>query len=244
MSVTFLGTTSGGGPTDTRNCSSLVVDATGRGASWSEHRFFLVNEFMSRTLFIVFDCAEGTVRQYALQPYHDARRVKINDLNKIFITHMHGKLAFAVGKFPALLTDFGVADHTMGIITILRNALGIFKGDPHTPPVTPRPVRQPKVQIYGPAGIRQLIRTAFHLTHTRSADQYCVHELLFPGEAASAPADAVECLHPNEEAGTDIRCDEDGFWRKITFQGINSGRCEVIVDAGPIVHRGDEHVLP
>lgn len=35
MVVTFLGTTSGGGPTDTRNCSSLVVDAVGNGQLWS-----------------------------------------------------------------------------------------------------------------------------------------------------------------------------------------------------------------
>ena len=35
MTITFLGTTSGGGPTTTRNCSSLVVDALGDGSFWS-----------------------------------------------------------------------------------------------------------------------------------------------------------------------------------------------------------------
>ena len=35
MTITFLGTTSGGGPTTTRNCSSLVVDALGDGSLWS-----------------------------------------------------------------------------------------------------------------------------------------------------------------------------------------------------------------
>ena len=35
MVVTFLGTTSGGGPTETRNCSSLVVDPAGSGYLWS-----------------------------------------------------------------------------------------------------------------------------------------------------------------------------------------------------------------
>jgi len=33
--VTFLGTSSGGGPTKTRNCSSLVVDILGDGTLWS-----------------------------------------------------------------------------------------------------------------------------------------------------------------------------------------------------------------
>ena len=35
ITVTFLGTGSGGGPTKTRNCSSLVVDVLGNGSLWS-----------------------------------------------------------------------------------------------------------------------------------------------------------------------------------------------------------------
>ena len=35
ITLTFLGTTSGGGPTETRNCSSLVVDALGTSSLWS-----------------------------------------------------------------------------------------------------------------------------------------------------------------------------------------------------------------
>jgi len=35
ITVTFLGTSSGGGPTKTRNCSSLVVDMLGDGTLWS-----------------------------------------------------------------------------------------------------------------------------------------------------------------------------------------------------------------
>lgn len=35
--VTFLGTSSGGGPTKTRNCSSLVVDTLGDGSLWSAY---------------------------------------------------------------------------------------------------------------------------------------------------------------------------------------------------------------
>ena len=126
----------------------------------------------------------------------------------------------------------------MGIITLLRNALGFFRGDPHAPPVTPRPLRRPKVEIYGPAGIRQLVRTVFTLTHSRSADQYCVHELLFPGECASALADDPEHLHPNEEVGMDIHCEGDGFWRRIVEINMHGGRYHLVVDAGPIEHRG------
>ena len=43
--VTFLGTSSGGGPTKTRNCSSLVVDMLGDGSLWST--FYPSNQPMS-----------------------------------------------------------------------------------------------------------------------------------------------------------------------------------------------------
>ena len=35
MTATFLGTSSGGGPTESRNCSSLVLDIVGDGSLWS-----------------------------------------------------------------------------------------------------------------------------------------------------------------------------------------------------------------
>ncbi|TFK89376.1 hypothetical protein K466DRAFT_30400 [Polyporus arcularius HHB13444] len=74
ITVTFLGTTSGGGPSETRNCSSLVVDALGNGSLW------------------MVDCAEGTVRQFINQPNLPGQsRAKIGRVSKIFITHMHGE---------------------------------------------------------------------------------------------------------------------------------------------------------
>ncbi|KAI0357287.1 hypothetical protein OH77DRAFT_151898 [Trametes cingulata] len=74
ITVTFLGTTSGGGPTETRNCSSLVVEPLGDGSLW------------------MVDCAEGTVRQFALQPFNrntENRRLRVSQVSKIFVTHMH-----------------------------------------------------------------------------------------------------------------------------------------------------------
>lgn len=35
MTATFLGTSSGGGPSESRNCSSLVLDVVGDGSLWS-----------------------------------------------------------------------------------------------------------------------------------------------------------------------------------------------------------------
>ena len=114
-------------------------------------------------------------------------------MNKIFITHMHGTLALSV--WQSALADIYVADHTMGLITFLRNILGIAPDPPALPaqgvagPSTISSSRKSalKVEIFGPAGLRAFVRTILTLTHTRSADSYCVHELLMPGEIASAP---------------------------------------------------------
>lgn len=48
----------------------------------------LVSPSVSHT---VVDCAEGTVRQFAQQPYHDHRRLRMGKITKVFVTHMHGK---------------------------------------------------------------------------------------------------------------------------------------------------------
>jgi ribonuclease BN (tRNA processing enzyme) len=39
---------------------------------------------------LVVDCAEGTIRQFALQRERGAARLKASNVKKVFITHMHG----------------------------------------------------------------------------------------------------------------------------------------------------------
>ncbi|GLB35292.1 putative beta-lactamase superfamily domain containing protein [Lyophyllum shimeji] len=68
--VTFLGTSSGGGPSESRNCSSLVCDVVGDGTLW------------------MVDCAEGTNRQFAFQD-RSSTNLRSNKVTKMFITHMH-----------------------------------------------------------------------------------------------------------------------------------------------------------
>lgn len=89
ISVMFLGTSSGGGPSETRNCSSLVVDGLGNGDLWSMSRRITRTCVMAE-LCAVVDCAEGTVRQFAMQPGQGEQRFKVARVRKIFITHMHG----------------------------------------------------------------------------------------------------------------------------------------------------------
>ena len=66
------------------------------------------------------------------------------------------------------------------------------------------------------------------------ADTYTVHELLTP--TCTRTSCEATALHPSEYQGSDLLCEEDGFWRQITSARGHLG--DVVVDAGPITHRG------
>lgn len=190
LSVTFLGTSSGGGPSMMRNCSSLVADIQGNGKLW------------------MVDCAEGTLRQFSLQPEQEVERVKVSKVEKIFVTHMH-------------------ADHVMGLITLLRNVLYPVPN----PAQGPRPIREePTIEIYGPAGIRNFVRQNMKMTLSRSSDKYVVHELLTPQDVPTTCDDHER--HSSEVIGRDILSDSTGLWRAFL-----SSSAPLSVDAGPILHR-------
>lgn len=83
----------------------------------------------------MFDCAEGTTRQFSLQPGYGEERVKINRVTKLFITHMHGaNILFVLNSDNEALS---LVDHTMGIIPFLRNILFMPK---HREQVENKPV--------------------------------------------------------------------------------------------------------
>lgn len=69
MTVTFLGTSSGGGPTETRSCSSLVVDVEGRGDKtnnlWSTRPF----PGIQRPLHVSLPCSGRLRRGYPKTVY-------------------------------------------------------------------------------------------------------------------------------------------------------------------------------
>ncbi|CCM05233.1 uncharacterized protein FIBRA_07443 [Fibroporia radiculosa] len=197
IAVTFLGTTSGGGPSETRNCSSLVIDPLGDGSLWT--------------------------------------------------------------------------DHTAGLLNLLRNILGIPK-PPSARSQSSSPSASssdpPRLEIYGPRGLRRFLRVQFLLTHTHTEFRYVVHELLRSEERPSVPGTLPssgiasserikaeeegiseetseivrdeDMLLENEAPGKDIPCDAHGFWRTVavvnTVGGKRSGG-KIVVDAGPIEHR-------
>ena len=87
MQVTFLGTSSGV-PTRGRNVSALALRLPQRGELW------------------LFDCGEGTQHQFLRSD------LRVSQLSRIFITHMHGDHVLGL---PGLLASLGLAGSCAGI---------------------------------------------------------------------------------------------------------------------------------
>lgn len=87
MEVTFLGTSSGV-PTRSRNVSSVALRLQQRAEVW------------------LFDCGEATQHQLIRSP------LKLSQISRIFITHMHGDHVFGL---PGLLATCGLAGHATRI---------------------------------------------------------------------------------------------------------------------------------
>ena len=87
MQVTFLGTSSGV-PTLNRNVSAMVLKPPQRSDLW------------------LFDCGEGTQHQFIRSS------LKLSQIKKIFITHMHGDHVYGL---PGLLASIGLAGSSSGI---------------------------------------------------------------------------------------------------------------------------------
>ena len=86
MQVTFLGTSSGV-PTRARNVSAVAVRLTQRSELW------------------LFDCGEGTQHQFLRSD------LRLSQLRRIFITHMHGDHVFGL---PGLLASLGLSGSCSG----------------------------------------------------------------------------------------------------------------------------------
>ena len=87
MQVTFLGTSSGV-PTRSRNVSSVALRLPQRAELW------------------LFDCGEGTQHQFLRSP------LRVSQLRRIFITHMHGDHVFGL---PGLMASLGLSGQCEGL---------------------------------------------------------------------------------------------------------------------------------
>ena len=87
MQITFLGTSSGV-PTRARNVSAVALRLPQRSELW------------------LFDCGEGTQHQFLRSD------LRVSQLRRIFITHMHGDHVFGL---PGLLASLGMAGSCPGV---------------------------------------------------------------------------------------------------------------------------------
>ena len=87
MQVTFLGTSSGV-PTRGRNVSAVALRLPQRAELW------------------LFDCGEGTQHQFLRSD------LRVSQLRRVFVTHMHGDHVFGL---PGLLASLGLAGTCTGI---------------------------------------------------------------------------------------------------------------------------------
>jgi len=87
VQVTFLGTSSGV-PTRARNVSAVALRLPQRAELW------------------LFDCGEGTQHQFLRS------ELRVSQLRRIFVTHMHGDHVFGL---PGLLASLGLAGSCAGI---------------------------------------------------------------------------------------------------------------------------------
>ena len=87
MQVTFLGTSSGV-PTRARNVSAVALRLPQRSELW------------------LFDCGEGTQHQFLRSD------LRLSQLRRVFITHMHGDHVFGL---PGLLASLGLSGSSSGV---------------------------------------------------------------------------------------------------------------------------------
>ena len=87
VQVTFLGTSSGV-PTRARNVSAVALRLPQRAELW------------------LFDCGEGTQHQFLRSD------LRVSQLRRIFVTHMHGDHVFGL---PGLLASLGLAGVSKGV---------------------------------------------------------------------------------------------------------------------------------
>ncbi|KAJ1022804.1 hypothetical protein NDA18_005137 [Ustilago nuda] len=173
---------------------------------------------------VMVDCGEGTQRQFRSR-YVGADE-RLANLKTILITHLH-------------------ADHVLGLVPLLMSMMGPSGASP------PADSAAPRVEIYGPPGLRALIRTTLSLCYSQLSGKYVVHEFVWPSTsqlpdgAAHALSDQPQRmvpdlpLHDGEVAtGRDLGMDSRSYsWPNFLELKTSSHGPSVRVSAAPISHR-------
>lgn len=94
---------------------------------------------------------------------------------------------------------------------------------------------KPRIELYGPQGLREYVRSNLTLTHTHLDDLYVVHELHLPDAVLCNPA---ATLYPKEHpTGRNIHPDASGVWRDVClWPHATQDYTEFTMSAAPIAH--------
>jgi len=163
----------------------------------------------------MFDCGEATTHQIM------RTSLKPSNVTKIFITHLHG-------------------DHVLGLISFLSHIGDRAEADLTSKNQHPFCDPNDVVEIFGPSGIREFVRSTLRLTQTHSLLKIKVNELLRHSKdqvftpSLSNPSGPGRLWH-NELLGEDIWSDRDGLWKDV----IQVNQCGVSLSAAPIQHTID-----
>lgn len=157
---------------------------------------------ISPSVTYLFDCGSSTATTLMLAG------IKQNTIHKVFITHLH-------------------TDHVIGLTGLLTDILGGHGGrvEDCKNGVKRDGGSRRILDIYGPCGTKEFLRTTFRLTYTMLAHSFRVHELLFEDDSIYSSEAYV-----GEEGSRDIRIGSDHAWSDIS----NDDKCSVL--AVPIKH--------
>lgn len=142
----------------------------------------------------LFDCGEGTQIQLRKS------KIRCSRINKIFITHSHGDHSFGLAGVLCMIGQSQLAER--------ERMFTEGKGETIEP-----------VEIYGPEGIRDLVRAVLQLTFSKITVPHRIHELknveyLHTGQPPSPPSVRTnfDPVYGEREGGRDIYPEADGSY--------------------------------
>ena len=181
------------------------------------------------------DCGEGTQRQLITPSVRAETRA--SNIQTVLITHLHPDRMFMCSL------------DVLGLVPMMFSLMG---------PSSSVPENETRLEIFGPLGLRALVRSTLTLCYAALQGKFVIHELLWPSQPeyphdppsgkafisfcesdATLPAGTERILpllppHGNELIGRNIRLDEGTHtWTDIA-RVADTG---VTISAAPVTHR-------
>ncbi|KAJ3087595.1 hypothetical protein HK102_010704 [Quaeritorhiza haematococci] len=238
IDITFLGTTSAV-PSPTRNHASLALRIDGSvwlfdAGEGTQHRLISASQEINNLVAQQSSSSQDLTKN---TPTTATSTIRIGRIEKIFITHMHGDHIFGLVGLLCTVSQGIAANKTAQEQQVQVQAKGKKNKTDSVAEVSTGVDSREKgdasssIVIYGPATLRQYVRTVLRLSRSRLGVRYTVHEILFPGD----PVDTKDGgLHPDEVEGRNIYPDTPSNGSSPTWHVYEDDK--LTVRAAPILH--------